>query len=238
MDRTSSVSALGGPILPAVLERPQRLRPPTPETRRRLLARWVVARRSPIGRALQAVGRADQRLLVTLRTRGHSTIGDRLVQGLGLFGELGSGWAALGLTGALQRGADRPRWLVAATAAPAAVLVNYGVKLTIGRERPLIDDHPPLASAPSKLSFPSAHSTSALAAATVLGRVSPASRPALYALAGAICLGRPYLGMHYPSDVIAGASLGYALGRIYPLPAELASRDARTRSGGHPGGDL
>lgn len=169
---------------------------------------------------MQAVGRADQRLLVALRTRGHSEIGDRIVQGLGRFGEMGSGWAVLGLTGALLRPEDRRRWLVATTTAPVAILVNYGVKLTIGRERPLIDDHPPLARAPSKLSFPSAHSTSAVAAATVLGRVSPASRPALYALAGAICLGRPYLGMHYPSDVIAGASLGYALGRLYPLPSQ------------------
>jgi len=168
---------------------------------------------------MQAVGRADQRLLVVLRTSGHSEIGDRIVQGLGLFGEMGSGWAALGLTGSLLRPEDRARWLVAATAAPAAILVNYGVKLTIGRERPLIEDHPPLARAPSKLSFPSAHSTSAVAAATVLGRVSPASRPALFALAGAICLGRPYLGMHYPSDVIAGATLGFALGRVYPLPS-------------------
>lgn len=169
---------------------------------------------------MQAVGRADQRLLVAIRTRGHTELGDRIVQGLGLFGEMGSGWAAIGLAGAAMRPEQRERWLVAASAAPAAILVNYAVKVTIGRERPLIDDHPPLARAPSKLSFPSAHSTSAVAAATVLGRVAPGSRPALYTLAGAICLGRPYLGMHYPSDVIAGATLGFLLGRMYPLPAE------------------
>jgi len=202
-----------------VLERPRPLRPPPPETRARRLARWASARQRPFGRVLQAVGRADQHLLIVLRTRGHSELGDRVVQGLGLFGEMGSGWAALGLTGALASPADRNRWLAAASVAPVAILVNYAVKLTIGRKRPLIDDHPPLARAPSKLSFPSAHSTSAMAAATALGRVSPASRPALYALAGAICLGRPYLGMHYPSDVIAGATLGYGLGRVYPLPS-------------------
>ena len=31
-------------------------------------------------------------------------------------------------------------------------------------------------------------------------------------LAAAIAVGRPYLGMHYPSDVLAGAVLGAALG--------------------------
>lgn len=167
---------------------------------------------------MQAVGRADQRLLLALRTRAHTPALDRVVGALGSFGELGAGWAAIGLGGAILRPAERERWLAAAAAAPIAILANYSVKLTIGRRRPLIEEHPPLARAPSKLSFPSAHSTSALAAATVLGRVSPGARPALLGLAAAICLGRPYLGMHYPSDVLAGAGLGVVIGRAYPLP--------------------
>lgn len=172
------------------------------------------------------MGRADQKVLVAIRTHGHSELGDRIVQGLGHFGEMGSGWAALGLTGALARSDRRGRFLAAATAAPIAVLANYSVKLTIGRQRPLIDDHPPLARAPSKLSFPSAHSTSSVAGAVALGRVAPEAKPALYALAGAVCVGRPYLGMHYPSDVIAGAALGYLVGRVFPLPAATEPLDA------------
>ena len=66
-----------------------------------------------------------------------------------------------------------------------AVVVNYAVKVAIGRERPLIEDHPPLARAPSKLSFPSAHATSSFAAATAFGRVEPRTRLPLYALAAA-----------------------------------------------------
>ena len=38
-----------------------------------------------------------------------------------------------------------------------------------------------------------------------------------FILALALSLGRPYLGMHYPSDVLAGAVLGVALGLIVPL---------------------
>jgi hypothetical protein len=90
------------------------------------------------------------------------------------------------------------------------------VKLAVGRERPLIEGHPPLARAPSKLSFPSAHATSSLAAATALGQVEPRARPALLGLAAAICISRPYLGMHYPSDVLAGALLGAAIGASIP----------------------
>jgi membrane-associated phospholipid phosphatase len=36
-------------------------------------------------------------------------------------------------------------------------------------------------------------------------------------VAGAISLGRPYLGMHYPSDVLFGTLLGVVAGMIVPL---------------------
>ena len=35
--------------------------------------------------------------------------------------------------------------------------------------------------------------------------------------AAALAAGRPYLGMHYPSDVAAGVLLGTALGALVPL---------------------
>ena len=47
-------------------------------------------------------------------------------------------------------------------------------------------------------------------------RVDPATS-AVFLVALALSLGRPYLGMHYPSDVLAGALLGIAFGLIVPL---------------------
>jgi undecaprenyl-diphosphatase len=38
--------------------------------------------------------------------------------------------------------------------------------------------------------------------------------PPLYAVAVAMALSRPYLGVHYPSDIAAGALLGDAVGRL------------------------
>ncbi len=47
--------------------------------------------------------------------------------------------------------------------------------------------------------------------------MSEALHPApLYAVAVAICLSRPYLGIHYPSDVMAGAALGSVIGSHAP----------------------
>jgi membrane-associated phospholipid phosphatase len=158
----------------------------------------------------------DRRLLRTMRTRYHAPQIEDAVKALGMAGEWGAVWVAIGVAAAAVDATRRERWLRAAAVAPAAVGVNYLVKLAVRRRRPRLRRLPPLAAAPSELSFPSAHATSSLAAAVAMGRVAPGSRPPLYGLAGAICLTRPYLGMHYPSDVLGGAAIGLAIGRLWP----------------------
>lgn len=167
-------------------------------------------------RPLALVGKADQAVLRALRTRGHFEPLESSVRMLGLAGEYGALWAGIGLAGAAVDAERRGRWLRGASVGHLAGHFNFLVKVTIGRRRPLITEHPPLARAPSKLSFPSTHSTSSVAAAVALGRVQPRAKLPLYGLAAAICIGRPYLGMHYPSDVIAGVALGSLIGRIVP----------------------
>jgi decaprenylphosphoryl-5-phosphoribose phosphatase len=167
-------------------------------------------------RVLKRLAKLDRRLLRTMRTRLHPPGVEKAVKALGMAGEWGGIWVAIGLSAAAIDRPRRERWLRAAAVAPAAVGVNYLVKLSVRRRRPRLRRLPPLASAPSELSFPSAHATSSLAAATALSRVSPRGRAPLYGLAGAICLTRPYLGMHYPSDVLGGAAIGALLGGLWP----------------------
>ena len=162
------------------------------------------------------LGDLDQAALRFLRTRGHGPVTESVMKGLGLSGEYGAIWMAIAAAAAAADERRRTRWVAAAGVAPVAIVLNFAVKRTIGRERPVITEHPPLARAPSKLSFPSAHATSSFAAAAALGRVQPRARAPLHGLATAIAVGRPYLGMHYPSDVVAGAVLGAVLGRIVP----------------------
>ncbi len=165
---------------------------------------------------LERLQELDRRLLRAMRTRYHDPQIEGAMKALGMAGEWGAVWVAIGLAGAAVDATRRERWLRAAAVAPAAVGVNYLVKLAVRRRRPHLRRLPRLAAAPSELSFPSAHATSSLAAAAAMGRVAPGSRPPLYALAGAICLTRPYLGMHYPSDVLGGAAIGLAIGRLWP----------------------
>ena len=196
--------------------------------------RWILPHGSPCSlepvRILSAVKkrlkRLDRRTLRFLRTRGHSAPAEGAMRALGMAGEWGAVWVAVGLAGALGDRERRESWLRAVPVAPTAVGLNYLVKVAVRRERPRLRRLPPLASAPSELSFPSAHATASLAAATAMGRVRGRARLPLYALAAAICVTRPYLGMHYPSDVLAGAALGLGLGAAWP---GLRGRDAEDR---------
>jgi membrane-associated phospholipid phosphatase len=136
--------------------------------------------------------------------------------GLGRAGNNGAIWVVIGALLAIVDPGHREAWLICAALGPIAIGLNYVVKLVVRRQRPVLAGFPPLGGAPSSLSFPSAHATSSFAVATAMTRVEPLGALA-FLLALALALGRPYLGMHYPSDVLVGAILGVALGLIVPL---------------------
>jgi undecaprenyl-diphosphatase len=135
---------------------------------------------------------------------------------LGTLGEYGAVWLGIGLVLGALVDHDAGQWIAAGLLGPFAIGLNFAVKLLVRRQRPVIEGLPPLGGAPSSLSFPSAHTTSSFAAATAMTRID-SEAAALFALAIAIAWCRPYLGMHYPSDVLAGAALGTVLGLLLPL---------------------
>src|SRR6202012_403562 len=133
----------------------------------------------------------------------------------------GSGWF---LANAALAAADKPRrraWATCAVLGPAAIRLNSGINLLVKRPRPVLEGLPPLGGAPSSLSFPSAHSTSSFAVATAMTRVDRRAAVA-FVPAVAVAAGRPYLGMHYPSDVAVGGVVGMLLGLAVPLPRDEA----------------
>jgi membrane-associated phospholipid phosphatase len=125
------------------------------------------------------------------------------------FGEHSIGWLAVSAVGALLQPSRRRDWLLVGAGAFAAHAAAVLVKRVVRRPRP---HHPAVevnVGTPSALSFPSAHATSTTAAAMLLARVTGLPLPAL--LVPPMALSRLVLGVHYPSDVLAGVALGAAV---------------------------
>jgi membrane-associated phospholipid phosphatase len=158
----------------------------------------------------------DLQLLRAMRTKGHAPLVEAAAKALGKTGNNGGIWFGIGVLLAIVDPSNRKAWLICALLGPVAIGLNYAVKIVVRRPRPVLEGLPPLGGAPSSLSFPSAHATSSFAVATAMTRVDSLGALA-FALAFALALGRPYLGMHYPSDVLAGALLGVALGLVVPI---------------------
>jgi undecaprenyl-diphosphatase len=65
-----------------------------------------------------------------------------------------------------------------------------------------------LISRPTSDSFPSSHATTAFAGAVVLSFLLPRLWPLFVAAATLVAFSRLYVGVHYPTDVVAGAAIG------------------------------
>jgi membrane-associated phospholipid phosphatase len=144
----------------------------------------------------------DLALLRLLRTRGHWPGLERAARLYARAGENGALWLVVS---ALLRDRRAVRVVL------AALIANTAVKQMVRRPRPSLGaELPPLSPTISTLSYPSAHAATSFAAAGAL----PLPSLPLYAAAGAMALTRPYLGVHYPSDVVAGALLGRAVERL------------------------
>ncbi|MGH2763618.1 MAG: phosphatase PAP2 family protein [Thermoleophilaceae bacterium] len=155
----------------------------------------------------------DLKLLRLLRTRGHWPPLERAVRRYAMAGENGMLWHCIALAGLLLDARRRPLYARAMRVTLIALVVNSGVKQLVRRARPVLEEEiPALVPTLSGRSYPSAHSSMSFAAAAALSKALPA-RP-LYCAAALMALSRPYLGVHYPSDIVAGALLGRAVERL------------------------
>jgi undecaprenyl-diphosphatase len=128
-------------------------------------------------------------------------------------GEHGLLWQVACVAGAVADRRRRPLYLRAMRTVALAYLLNIALKHVFRRKRPVVEGLPALSSTVTSLSFPSAHSTTSFAAARALANAGLPTSP-LYAVAVTMALSRIYVGVHYPTDVAAGAALGTAVAEL------------------------
>jgi undecaprenyl-diphosphatase len=158
------------------------------------------------------VASLDDRIAVWAATHRIGALNDFFVA-LGTVERLGAIWilSALALGIAQRRGTAQTIALGVATGVTAFVAdaVSFAVKDLTNRERPF-EAHPvihPLYVVHSS-SFPAGHAATALAGAVLLSLIAPRFWPLFLGFAAAVCYSRVYVGVHYPTDVLAGAAIG------------------------------
>ena len=163
------------------------------------------------------LSRLDGRVFVAIRTRLHPRPLELLLIGFSITGNYGLFW--LGFSAAF--------WLAGAERTPAifvlmplflypTLLVNFIIKVVLGRRRPRRPEAElrPLVGVPSSMSFPSSHAAMSFAAAIFMTYFHPGLWPLFFGLALAMSWSRVYVGVHYPSDVLAGTAVGLIMGGI------------------------
>lgn len=162
----------------------------------------------------------DQAEFAFCRTINHSLRFQPVTTLFQLVSRLGDGWLwyALILSLPLLYPDDGLALALLMTGAGLSCTLAYKyLKRTLVRERPFISfpvihcGTPPL----DRYSFPSGHTLHAVCFNSVLALTLPSLALVILPFTLAVAASRVVLGLHYPSDVLAGAIIGGVMGMIW-----------------------
>jgi undecaprenyl-diphosphatase len=137
----------------------------------------------------------------------------RCFRSISRLGDVGF-WVAMAFGLLLLLGPEAIPWLLQmAATAVAGVLIYRLLKLYLVRERPYISHGEiQLGAAPlDRYSFPSGHTLHAVSFTLLFGHIEPLLTLVALPFAMLVAASRVILGLHYPSDVLAGAAIGVTL---------------------------
>lgn len=164
---------------------------------------------------MSPVAAFDRRIDEALERWRGTRVADRLFVVASEVGDFSVAWHLIGAVRGLTSDARADQAFVfSALIAVESIVVNQGLKRLFRRRRPTVAGDPRLTvRRPSTSSFPSGHASAAFFAATLLtGWSGLWWAPAWFLLAAIIATSRAYVRIHHPSDVVAGAVVGLALG--------------------------
>lgn len=135
--------------------------------------------------------------------------------------DLGSMFAVAGIAGVLVTSRRARSAVDVAAGGMLAWVASQGLKPLVRRPRPYqLEKAERLVAEPSGSSWPSAHPAVAAAVVTVLApRLPRRGRVFGRLVAVFVAASRVYVGVHYPTDVVAGLGLGGLSGALWRLVA-------------------
>ena len=163
---------------------------------------------------LETLLNLDGRFLLFLQENVRNPILNTIMIFITSLGDGGFIWIAATIALLIPKKTRKVGAMSAVALLGSLLINNHLIKNLVQRPRPFVTftDIKILIPTPSEFSFPSGHTSSSFAAASVFYRFLPkkAGIPAIV-LAGLIGFSRLYVGVHYPTDVIAGMMMGIML---------------------------
>jgi len=171
----------------------------------------------------------DYNLLMQIHNMTRSSFLDSVMPYVSAMGDLGAIWIIFSLILLANKKYRRVGIMCLAALLLTTIIGEVVLKNILQRPRPFVQ-YPSiqlLIPKPPSFSFPSGHTGSSFAAATVIARnLKKAALPA-FALAAAIAFSRLYLMVHYPSDILGGILIG----TVCAICAETLLKKYWTRKG-------
>ena len=167
------------------------------------------------GPVFECIQRIDAILMLWIQNDVRCAVLNPIMIFFTTIGNVGAVWLALGALFLCFKKYRRLGFHIIISIALCYVLNDLIIKQLVQRPRPFltVEGLTALVAKPSSWSFPSGHACSSFAAAYVLTKALKKKGAWSYALATLIAISRPYVGVHYVSDILAGAIVG-TLGAI------------------------
>lgn len=166
---------------------------------------------------LDFLSKVDNIILNWINVKLRNRTFDKIMPIITSIGNLGIVWIVISVLLLLRKNDyERLGEMIIISLIITTIIGEGIIKNIVKRKRPFYgdDDKKLLISRPITYSFPSGHTASSFAVATVFIKTYNSASLEIVLLANLIAFSRVYLGVHYPSDVIGGGVIGAICGFI------------------------
>ncbi|GAA0079134.1 phosphatase PAP2 family protein [Clostridium sp. CTA-5] len=165
---------------------------------------------------MQFIQAFDDRILNFIQENLRNPIMDKIIPAITSLGNGGLVWIIIAIIFIITKKYRKYGLIMIPTLIICALIGDITIKPLVARERPfnITEGIELLIKAPTGFSFPSGHTMSSFAAATIISKANKKFGIAAFILAALIGFSRMYLYVHYPSDVLVGCVLGIIFSSI------------------------